>query len=125
LAGEFSYLGAVDHQQKIDYLRSLDLFSVPSSYHEPKGLYLLEAMACGVPVIQPQHGAFPEIIEKTGGGILVNSEKPEDVAKGFRKLLENPSHANKLGISGAESVRNFYSVKQEALRAVEVYQAFL
>jgi len=125
LADEFRYRGAINHQEKIDYLRRLDIFSVPSSYHEPKGLYLLEAMACGVPVVQPRHGAFPEIIEKTGGGILADSEKPEDVASGIMQLLDNPSLTSSLGRLGAESVKKHFSVKQEALRAVEVYGEWL
>ena len=49
-------------QQKIEFLRGLDVFSVPTVYVEPKGLFLLEAMACGVPVVQPRHGAFPEML---------------------------------------------------------------
>lgn len=125
LADEFRYRGAVNHQEKIDYLRRLDVFSVPSSYHEPKGLYLLEAMACGIPVIQPRHGAFPEIIEKTGGGILVDSEQPDDVASGIIQLLDNPSLTSNLGRLGAEGVKKHFSVKQEALRAVEVYSEWV
>ena len=47
LGAEFQYRGALDREQKIDFLRSLDVFSVPTVYVEPKGLFLLEAMACG------------------------------------------------------------------------------
>jgi glycosyltransferase involved in cell wall biosynthesis len=82
-------------------------------------------MACGIPVVQPRHGAFPEIIEKTGGGILVDSEKPEDVARGIQKLVEDPALAKTLGINGAQNVRDCFSVEQEALRAVEVYSSFM
>ena len=70
-AGELQYRGALDRQQKIEFLRGLDVFSVPTVYVEPKGLFLLEAMACGVPVVQPRHGAFPEMLAQTSGGLLV------------------------------------------------------
>jgi glycosyltransferase involved in cell wall biosynthesis len=57
---------------------------VPTSYREPKGLYVLEALANGVPVVQPKHGSFPELIEATGGGLLVNPEDPQDHARSLR-----------------------------------------
>jgi glycosyltransferase involved in cell wall biosynthesis len=60
LGAEFEYLGTVDRETKVRFLQSIDVLSVPSGYHEPKGLYLLEAMASGIPVVQPNHGAFPE-----------------------------------------------------------------
>jgi glycosyltransferase involved in cell wall biosynthesis len=66
--GEFHYRGSLDRDQKIAFLRNLDVFSVPTTYVEPKGLFLLEAMACGVPVVEPRHGAFPEMLAKTCGG---------------------------------------------------------
>ena len=50
---------------------TIDVLSVPTTYREPKGLYVLEALANGVPVVQPRHGSFPELIEATGGGLLV------------------------------------------------------
>jgi glycosyltransferase involved in cell wall biosynthesis len=71
LEGEFNYRGTLDRQHKIDFLREMDVFSMPATYPEPKGLSVIEAMASGVPVIQPRWGSFPEMIEKTQGGILV------------------------------------------------------
>ena len=63
--------------RKARFLSSIDVLSVPSGYHEPKGLYLLEAMAVGVPAVQPNHGAFPEMLGRTGGGLLVEPNDPE------------------------------------------------
>ena len=58
LGAEFNYHGVVDREEKISFLRKLDVLSVPATYDEPKGIFLLEAMACGVPVVQPRRGAF-------------------------------------------------------------------
>src|SRR5262249_13314655 len=69
--GEFEYVESPDHAGKARFLQSLDVLSVPTTYPEPKGLYVLEALANGVPVVQPAHGSFPELIEATGGGLLV------------------------------------------------------
>lgn len=63
-------VGTVDRAGKLALLKRLDILSVPTEYPEAKGLYVLEALAAGVPVVQPGHGAFPELIESTGGGVL-------------------------------------------------------
>jgi glycosyltransferase involved in cell wall biosynthesis len=68
---EFHYRGVLDRREKIEFLKRLDVLSVPATYDEPKGIFLLEAMACGVPVVQPRRGAFTEVIQKTRGGMLV------------------------------------------------------
>ena len=104
---EFQYPGTVDRDAKARFLRSLDVLSVPSGYHEPKGLYLLEAMACGVPVVQPNHGAFPELLQQTGGGLLAQSEQPADVADAIMDLWRDPARAAALGAQGADGVRAF------------------
>src|SRR5262249_56861651 len=77
LRGEFRYHGAVDRAGKLAFLRAVDVLSVPSPYPQPKGLYLLEALASGLPVVAPRHGAFPEMLARTGGGVLF---APNDVA---------------------------------------------
>lgn len=121
LADEFHYHGVLDRPGKIQFLRNLDVFSVPSTYGEPKGLYVLEAMAGGVPVVQPRRGAFPEIIHKTSGGILVEPDNPDSLAEGILSVWRNPALAEDLGRKGAEGVRRHYSVAHMASRALEVY----
>ena len=124
LASEFHYHGVLDREEKIAFLRKLDVLSVPATYDEPKGMFLLEAMACGVPVVQPKRGAFPEIIEKTGGGLLVEDD-PQSLAEGILRIYRDPVLAEKLGQSGFEKVREHYSVAHMADRALEVYESVL
>jgi glycosyltransferase involved in cell wall biosynthesis len=121
LAHEFSYAGTVDRDAKAKFLRSLDVLSVPSDYHEPKGLYLLEAMASGVPVVQPNHGAFPEMLNKTGGGVLSRSEQPADVADAIFDLWRDPARAAGMGRCGAQGVRAHYTIGHMAERIEQVY----
>ncbi len=121
LGAEFNYHGVVDREEKISFLRKLDVLSVPATYNEPKGMFLLEAMACGVPVVQPRRGAFTEIVEKTGGGLLVEPDSPESLARGILEIYREPELGEKLGLSGFENVRQHYSVAHMADRALEVY----
>ena len=119
--GEFHYRGVLDRRGKIEFLQSLDVLSVPSAYKEPKGMFLLEAMACGVPVVQPRHGAFPEILEKTGGGILVDPDDAADLADGLLSIWRDRELAENLGRAGREGVSQHFSVAQESQRTLEVY----
>jgi glycosyltransferase involved in cell wall biosynthesis len=121
LEREFHYRGEVDRAQKVDFLQDVDVFSVPATYKEPKGIFLFEAMASGVPVVQPHHGAFPEILEKTGGGILVEADNPDALADGILELWRDPARARQLGTAGARGVREHYSVGRMAETAERVY----
>jgi glycosyltransferase involved in cell wall biosynthesis len=123
LASDFRYHGALDRDAKAAFLRTLDVFSLPAVYDEPKGLSVLEAMACGVPVVQPRRGAFPEILTKTGGGLLVAPDDPGALADGLASVLKDPAHAAALGQAGAAGVRRHYSVARMADRALEIYGA--
>ena len=120
LGSEFRYHGAVDRAQKIDFLRSLDVLSVPGPYPDPKGTYLLEAMAAGTPVVQPRRGAYVETIERTGGGLLVEPTT-DALADGLLTLARQPDLARTLGRRGAGGVGEHYSVAREAERVLEVY----
>jgi glycosyltransferase involved in cell wall biosynthesis len=121
LGDEFHYAGTVDREGKTRFLHSLDVLSVPSGYHEPKGLYLLEAMASGVPVVQPNHGAFPEMLQRTGGGLLSASERPADVADAIMEIWRDPVRASALGARGVEGVRTHYTIAQMADGMQKVY----
>lgn len=122
LATEFHYRGALGREQKLAFLQNLDLLSVPATYDEPKGISLLEAMACGVPVVQPRRGGFTEIVERTGGGLLVEPDDAESLAAGIYELWKNPARGVELGTRGARGVREHYSVARMAERALEVYK---
>jgi len=121
LGDEFVYRGSVDRSKKVQFFRDIDVLSVPSGYHEPKGLYMLEAMACGVPVVQPNHGAFPEMMARTGGGVLARSESGADVADALYDLWKDPARAAALGRDGAAGVRRHYTVRHMAEGVLKVY----
>ena len=86
----FQYHGVLDREQKIAFLESLDVLSTPTVYADPKGIFVLEGMAAGVPFVQPHHGAFRKCAERTGGGILVEPENPESLAEGLLRLIRDP-----------------------------------
>ena len=105
----FEYLGEVDRDQKFAMLRSLHVLSVPTVYHEAKGLYVLEALACGVPVVQPRHGAFPELIEATGGGLLYDASDAGALAEAIASLMDDEPRRRELGESGRSAVRSSFT----------------
>jgi glycosyltransferase involved in cell wall biosynthesis len=125
LGGEFDYRGELDRTEKIAFLHSLDVMSVPATYEEPKGIFLLEAMATGVPVVQPRRGAFPEIIHNTGGGLIVDADDPEALADGLRTLWRDPARAAAFGAAGAKGVREHYAVSQMAERVEQIYSEMI
>jgi glycosyltransferase involved in cell wall biosynthesis len=125
LGHEFTYRGAVDRDGKLAFLRSLDVLSVPATYDEPKGVFLLEAAASGVPVVQPRRGAFTEIVEKTGGGLLVAPDDPEALAEGLYALWHDRSLAESLGERGFHGVRAHYSIAHSADRLLDVYHSLV
>jgi glycosyltransferase involved in cell wall biosynthesis len=121
LGEEFTYRGVLDRQQKISFLQSLDVLSVPATYNEPKGIFLLEAMACGVPVVQPRRGGFTEIIKRTGGGLLVEPDDVDSLAEGLLKIARDTEIAKRLAADAFTKVREHYSVTRMADSALEVY----
>jgi glycosyltransferase involved in cell wall biosynthesis len=118
---EFSYRGELDRPGKIAFLRQLDVLSVPATYDEPKGMFLLEAMASGVPVVQPRRGAFVEIVERTGGGLLVAADSPDDLAEGLYTLWNSAADRSTMAARAFHGVRAHYTVSHSAERLLNVY----
>jgi len=120
IAGDFSYRGVVDRGAKVEFLRQIDVLSVPATYDEPKGFFLLEAMACGVPVVQPRRGSFTEIVEKTGGGLLVKPDDPQSLADGLHTLWRDNAQRQQLGRRGFDGVRAHYTIQRSTDRFLAV-----
>jgi glycosyltransferase involved in cell wall biosynthesis len=125
LGDSFAYFASSDHASKVQFLNNIDVLSVPTVYREPKGLYVLEALANGVPVVQPRHGSFPELIEATGGGLLVNPEDPVDLAEALDQLRRNPAHRSELGGKGKKAVHSHFHADRMAQETAAVYQQYL
>jgi glycosyltransferase involved in cell wall biosynthesis len=125
LADRLEHVESPDHAGKVRFLQSIDVLSVPTVYHEPKGLYVLEALANGVPVVQPRHGSFPELIEATGGGVLVEPENPAALARGLRSVLDDIALRRQLGEKGREAVHRGFTMEVMADRTMEVYQQYV
>jgi glycosyltransferase involved in cell wall biosynthesis len=116
----FEYIGEPDRTQKIRFLESVDLLSVPTTYQEPKGLYLLEAMACGVPVVMPRHGSFPEWIEATRGGVLTEPNDPASIAEGLALLLSDKTKRKEHGRAGQHVVHERFTAKRMAEETMKI-----
>jgi glycosyltransferase involved in cell wall biosynthesis len=111
---DFEYVGSVDRAGKIAFLRRIDLLSVPSPYQDPKGLYVLEALAAGKPVVQPAHGAFPELLESTGGGQLFKPGDADDLVRQCHSLLTDTPQRRTLGRQGQQAVHQHYNATTSA-----------
>jgi len=125
LKSAFQYRGVVDRNQKIQFMHDIDVLSVPTTYREPKGLFVLEALASGVPVVQPDHGAFPELLANTGGGRLHRANDPQHLAETLHHLLINHHHRHELGLAGRNGVEERFNADAMAKRTLEVWKQVL
>jgi glycosyltransferase involved in cell wall biosynthesis len=106
LAPDYRYLGEVDKAGKLALIDRADVFAVPTRYPESKGLYVLESLARGTPVVLPHHGAFPELIEITAGGVTHTPGDASDLADTLATLLSDPARRHAMGAAGHAVVRD-------------------
>ena len=125
LGTSFEHLGEVDRAGKLQFLSGIDVLAVPTEYREAKGRFALEAMASGVPVVVPAHGSFPEMIEETGGGVLVEPGSPEAVAGVLAKLKREPARRRELGHRGRTSVHAERGDRHMARATAALYEELL
>jgi len=121
----FDYAGEVSRDEKIAFLQGVDVLSVPTTYKDPKGLFLLEAWANGVPVVQPSHGSFPELISATGGGLLSEPGSEDSLAENIESLMLDPDARHEFGRRGAEAVAERFSDVVMAETTLAVYRRFV
>jgi glycosyltransferase involved in cell wall biosynthesis len=79
-------------------------------------------MASGIPVVQPALGAFPEIVNTAGGGVIYQPNTPEALAKALKELFDNPTNIEKLSYEARASVENHFDINKLAEKLVELYE---
>ncbi len=126
LGSDFEYVGSPDSQrEKIEFLKSLDVFCLPTAYRDPKGLPALEAWANGLPVVLPAHGAFPELVASTGGGLLVAPGNSTALAAALERLLTDEGLRADLAGRGHAGVRREHDLPGLARATVVLFKAML
>jgi glycosyltransferase involved in cell wall biosynthesis len=122
LIDDVEFLTDFDHNARVALLQSLSVLSVPEKRPVAYGLYVLEALAVGVPVVQPASGVFPELLEITGGGVLYEPNNAQALAAAMQTLLLDPGRARELGEQGRKKVLERFNVTQSAEQILRIYQ---
>ena len=111
--------------KKAEFFNDVDVISVPVRKYDGYGLYILEANIAGIPVVQPATGAFPEIIEKTGGGLTYTPDTVEGLADALLLLLMDEKLRDELGNKGSAGVRKELSLDRMSSGLAGVYNSVL
>ena len=106
---------------RVAFLKALTLLSVPVPTGEAFGAYQVEALAAGVPVIQPNVGCYPEFVATTQGGLIYEPNTGEKLASAMASLLSDPDRLRKLGDQGRRVVREKFSMEQMAKNIAGIY----
>jgi glycosyltransferase involved in cell wall biosynthesis len=119
---EVQFRPNVTREEKLELIRSSSVFSVPARYGEAFGLYVIEALASGVPVVQPRTASFPELIQATAGGVLCEPENPASLADAIEALLLDPARARALGATGRRAVAEKFTADAMARATMELFE---
>jgi glycosyltransferase involved in cell wall biosynthesis len=123
--GSVELVGEVEFTEKCRFLAACDLLCVPTLYREPQGLYVLEALTFGVPVVVPDHGVFPELVDATGGGRTVKPRSAEDLAQVLHALVHDRATLEKLGRRGQRAVDEIFTDVRMARETARIYEEVL
>ena len=112
-------------EERQRFFDSVRLISVPVLNGEAFGLYQLEAMASGIPMVQPALGAFPEVIEISGGGVVYSPNEPKILADALTSLILDTEKLQELSNAGLAGVKKHFDIHAQAKKMVEVYESAL
>lgn len=118
--GDVEFWGSPDMAGKCQFLRNVDMLCVPTDYQEPKGRFVLEAWANGIPVIQPRHGAFPEMIQAAGGGLLFPPGDVPALTASLLELVVDSGLRTALGQAGQRYVLDQANIASQAESLVRI-----
>jgi glycosyltransferase involved in cell wall biosynthesis len=123
LVEQVEFMESFEGQARQDFFDKVSMISVPVRNGEAFGIYLTEAMASGVPVVQPNLGAFPEIVAKSKGGLIYQKNTPEDLAAGLSRLIENKEELKQLSTNARTSIEKDFDINELAKELVKVYES--
>ncbi len=110
-------------EPKHHFYNEITLFSMPAIHHEAFGIQLIEALAAGIPLVQPVGGAFPEIINQTGAGVLYEPNTPEKLANAFNKLLKDEKRYQEVKNKAFSGVKEHFNIEYQTEKILKLYQS--
>lgn len=119
---DVEFLPNLSGKARADFLSSLSVLSVPAEHKEAFGVYITEALASGVPVVQPNHGAFPELMNLTKGGIIYEPNEPKILSDALEALLLNLEKMRELGSQGMKAVKEKFTIERMAKEFIEIIE---
>jgi len=120
IINDFELLPHISLKERYEFYSSLSILSVPAEHKEAFGIYIIEASACRVPVVQPNHGSFPELLNITNGGIIYEPNEPQALANAIESLLLDPARARELGSQGRKAVIERFNIERTSQEFIEV-----
>jgi glycosyltransferase involved in cell wall biosynthesis len=123
LSEDFEIIEEFEGDTRHNFFKKVSMVSVPVRIGEAFGMYLLESMASGVPVVQPALGAFPEIIEISGGGVTYQPNTPEKLSETWGELLNNPQKLEQLSLAGVKGTKEKFNIHNHAQEIIGLYES--
>jgi glycosyltransferase involved in cell wall biosynthesis len=111
-----------ENEGRYEFFSKVSVLSVPVLEGEAFGMYLLESMASGVPVVQPNLGAFPEIVGLSGGGIIYDPNEPGGLAETLEDLCVNHMKLKELSKAARDGIIQHFSIHHQASRVIQFYE---
>jgi glycosyltransferase involved in cell wall biosynthesis len=112
-------------QGRLDFYNRISVLSVPVRKGEAFGLYLIEAMAAGVPVVQPALGAFPEIVRLSGGGMIYENNTPEGLADALAGMLNDKDMLKQKSLNARRGVEDHFNIRLQAGKLMSHYESLI
>jgi glycosyltransferase involved in cell wall biosynthesis len=123
LANRVHFKGVVANNDIPTVYKNIDLFVLPS-FQEGLPVSILEALACGVPVLSSDSGGGARFLLKKGGGILFDLEDPIGFTEHLKRLYQNPEERITLSSEGRKNVVANFTLRKEVVAYQELYASF-
>jgi glycosyltransferase involved in cell wall biosynthesis len=123
LTNDFEIIEEFEGDARHNFFKKVSMVSVPVRVGEAFGMYMLESMASGVPVLQPNLGAFPEIVEASGGGVIYEPNSPEKLSEAWADLLNNSEKLEALSEAGYKGTKEKFNIHNHAEEIIGLYES--
>jgi len=117
---DVEWAGDFDRQAKREFIPKLSVMCVPDRSKPAAGMFVMESLIAGVPLVEPAGGALTELIEATRGGLLYDPEKPGDMIEKLIRLLKDPKAAWEMGQSGRKAALRQFTAQAAAQRLLDL-----